>query len=114
MEVSGPELLACVPDDVAWGLCEAASEGKLDVLRWLCQRGEENGVRTRALVNDEDPGTSSLLFQEAGGGHVDVVQWLVENGVELAQRDTAGRTVLHLAWPARSAAVGCRARSGGG
>ncbi|KAG6620876.1 serine/threonine protein kinase [Phytophthora cinnamomi] len=92
-------------DRVVKGIYQAASEGKLDVVKWLCAMGEVEGhTRTIDLVreagpwymrlqwNGSDPRAGYLpLSVAASGGHLSAVQWLTGVGALVDQQDEEGQ-----------------------
>ena len=69
-------------------LIRAASEGKIEVVKWLLKDG---GANTKAVDNN---GNTALLHA-AAKGHLAVVQWLLkEGGACIKEMDNNGSTAL--------------------
>ena len=68
---------------------EAASEGRLDVVRLLLKRGVDPNI--------QDQYGDTPLHIAAHGGHDDVVKLLLEYGADPTVKDKDGRTPLDLA-----------------
>ncbi|EGZ19933.1 hypothetical protein PHYSODRAFT_434884, partial [Phytophthora sojae] len=76
--------------DVAYSIGQAAYEGKLDVIQWLCAQAEETlNARTREFLMGDNP-----LLAAAYNGHLEVMKWLVDNGVKINDADEEGSAAL--------------------
>lgn len=75
------------------GLCEAARDGKLDVVEELRSSAEEAGdVSYHDLVNRRSMSWGMLsLVAAAENGHLPIVQWLVLNGARVNEKGSCGQ-----------------------
>jgi hypothetical protein len=81
-------------EDVVAGLADAAWEGRLDVIQWLCAKGEQvAGLPTSELVKKWNRHGYPLncATQE---GNLEIMQWLVEKGAPVNQKDATDSTPL--------------------
>ncbi|KAE9099934.1 hypothetical protein PF010_g15006 [Phytophthora fragariae] len=77
-------------DDVVYSIGQAAFEGKLDVIQWLCAQPDESGnAQTRELLTKDNPLSAAAYY-----GHLEVMKWFVENGAQVNQSDDEGSPAL--------------------
>ncbi len=79
-------------------LQEAASHGRLDVVRCLVDLGadvNDTPNYTRRLKPSDDPGTP--LHSAARTGNLEIVRYLLDHGANAKLQDSEGKTVLDVA-----------------